>query len=128
MTVFALATFLVLAAPADEPAAIAIPPPPRVVVAQPPAVDAGVAPPADAATTTSIDVRSTPAGATIVIAGQARGRTPATLEIALPVEIELRHRGFRTAHARATKPGTVDVRLVRLPPKPCPIPPCEALD
>jgi tRNA A-37 threonylcarbamoyl transferase component Bud32 len=118
-----------LAAPGDEPAPIAPPPPPpRVVVAQAPAVDASVAPPVDAATTSSIAVRSTPAGATIVIAGQARGRTPATLEIALPVDIELRHRGFRTAHTRATKPGTVEVHLVRVPPGKCPIPPCETLD
>jgi hypothetical protein len=77
-----------------------------------------------------VAIRSTPPGATIVIGGKAVGRTPATLELALPVEIELRRRGFRTARTHAAAAVPVDVRLVpqqRTRP-PCPIPPCETLD
>ena len=79
-----------------------------------------------------VEIRSTPPGATIVIAGKPAGRTPATLELALPADIELRRSGYRPARARATQAGPLAVRLVRLPPAkpkaPCPMPPCEPLD
>jgi len=64
----------------------------------------------------SIAIRSTPPGATIVIGGQVKGKTPATIEIGLPVEIELRKNGFKTVRTRAT--SAVDVKLVRVPHKP----------
>jgi eukaryotic-like serine/threonine-protein kinase len=103
---------------------VAASPPPRVAPAPPPTVTDAPAP------LPRVAITSTPPGATIVIGGVAVGRTPATLELALPVEIELRRRGFRTARARATAATPLDVRLVPQPRArpPCPIPPCETLD
>jgi len=116
---------LAVSTSAGSPVVAASPPPPAA-----PAPASALPSDAAPAPLPRVAIRSTPPGATIVIAGKAVGRTPATLELALPVEIELRRSGFRTARARATAAVPLDVRLVpqqRARP-PCPIPPCETLD
>lgn len=83
--------------------------------------------PAPAPKPPSITVRSTPPGAMILIDGKTVGRTPATLEVALPAELELRRHGYRRAHARATAEGTIEVPLVPVP-RPMQRTPQEPLD
>jgi eukaryotic-like serine/threonine-protein kinase len=75
----------------------------------------------------SITVRSTPPGAAIMIDGKTVGRTPATLERPLPVDLELRRHGYRRARVRATEAGALDVELVPVP-RPMRRDPQEPLD
>ncbi len=63
----------------------------------------------------SVEVRSRPAGAQILVDGRARGVTPKRLELAGPGRIVVRHAGYRSAAVRADKAGPIEVRLVPLP-------------
>ncbi|CAN5911070.1 serine/threonine-protein kinase [soil metagenome] len=84
------------------PARAAVAPvPPPVPVAPPPAAPALV-----------VEVRSHPAGAQILIDGQARGVTPARLDLSGPTSIVVRRAGYQSARVRADREGPIDVELV----------------
>jgi serine/threonine protein kinase len=65
-----------------------------------------------------LELRSTPAGAEIVIDGKKRGVTPARLPLQAPTSILVRRAGYRSSKVRAEKSGTIDVQLVRKRPTP----------
>jgi hypothetical protein len=78
--------------------------------------------------TVAIEVRSAPAGASIVVGGKRVGTTPATVAIALPASIVVTRAGYRPSRLLAERPGPIDVRLVpvRLSPHPArPAPPAR---
>jgi hypothetical protein len=79
--------------------------------------------------TVAIEVRSAPAGASIVVGGKRVGTTPATVAVALPASIVVTRAGYRPSRLFAERPGPIDVRLVpvRLSPHPArPAPPAPS--
>ncbi len=90
------------------------PPPVRAEnIALPPAPQpAPVAEPVRPASGLVVEVRSRPSGAQIVIDGQARGVTPARLDLAGPTAIVVRRAGYQSARVRADREGPIDVDLV----------------
>jgi serine/threonine-protein kinase len=65
------------------------------------------------ATGLDLEIRSTPPGADVLVAGELRGRTPTRLHLAAPGSILLRKRGYEQARVRVQQGGLVDVRLSR---------------
>lgn len=57
-------------------------------------------------------VRSRPSGAQVIVDGQVRGLTPATLSLDLPRELLLIHDGCQPARVRVSHGGTIDVQLL----------------
>jgi serine/threonine protein kinase len=60
-------------------------------------------------------VRSTPAGAAVVVDGKRRGVTPARLRVRLPASIVVRRSGYRPARLRAERGGDHHLRLIPAP-------------
>ena len=82
------------------------------------ASSASVAPSASARSSAAgldLEIRSTPPGADVLVAGERRGRTPTRLRLAAPGSILLRKRGYEAARVRVQQSGLVDVRLSRRP-------------
>ncbi|HET9624474.1 MAG TPA: hypothetical protein VFP84_24045, partial [Kofleriaceae bacterium] len=103
-------------APAPAPAPSAPAPAPSAPAPAPstpaPAPSAPApAPPAALA----ISLRTTPPGASVVLAGAVVATTPATLTVALPAELTITRAGFRPARVIVDHPGSIDLRLVPLP-------------
>ena len=118
-----------VAAPSPPPVAITTPPPVAVVTTPPVAIaPPPPPPPAPAPATTSIVVRSTPAGADVLLAGKRVGVTPATLDVALPAALTVTHAGYQPARLTAEHAGPITVRLVRAPRHPPPSKAGETLD
>jgi glucose/arabinose dehydrogenase len=92
------------AAPASAPSAPSAP-------ASAPLPSAASAP--SSATGLDLEIRSTPPGADVLVAGELRGRTPTRLHLAAPGSILLRKRGYEQARVRVQQGGLVDVRLSR---------------
>jgi hypothetical protein len=65
-----------------------------------------------AATTFTVEVRSAPAGAKVIVDGKRVGVTPATIELAAPASIVVTRSGYRPSRIRAERAGPIDVRLV----------------
>jgi len=65
-----------------------------------------------AATRFTVEVRSAPAGAKVIIDGKRVGVTPATIELAAPASIVVTRSGYRPSRVRAERAGPIDVRLV----------------
>jgi serine/threonine-protein kinase len=100
-----------VAAPPGAPSAAASAQRPRLPAERP----AGAAP----AATAQVVVRSDPSGATVTVAGMAKGTTPALLTLTLPQEIYVSLHGYRTAHEVVTAAGETDIKLVAEPhPRP----------
>jgi hypothetical protein len=78
--------------------------------------------------TVAVEIRSAPAGASIVIGGKRVGTTPATVAVALPASIVVTRAGYRPSRLFAERPGPIHVRLVpvRTPSRPTrPAPPAR---
>jgi eukaryotic-like serine/threonine-protein kinase len=97
---------------------------PKVVAA--PLVPATAAPPTTVAAPPRVQplaqkvvVRSEPSGAMVSVEGRPMGPTPALLTLALPQEIFVSQKGFRTAREVLSMPGEVLIRL-QAEPKPRP--------
>ena len=100
----------------DAPTAPTTTPPPAPTTAAPIApATAPTTPPAAVPTqpagVVSVEVRSTPAGASIMVGGKRVGTTPATISVALPAAILVTRSGYRPARVRAVRAGPIDVRL-----------------
>jgi eukaryotic-like serine/threonine-protein kinase len=100
-------------APARAPATPTAPP----AGAPAPAAVAGDAatpppPPAPAATGFTVEVRSAPAGASVVVDGKRVGVTPATIALVRPGSILVTRAGYRPTRVRAERAGPITVRLV----------------
>ncbi|HEX3757305.1 MAG TPA: serine/threonine-protein kinase [Kofleriaceae bacterium] len=104
----------VAAAAAREPAPTAAPREPATVPGPPStATDAVAAPPPAAFT---VEIRSAPAGAQVVLAGKRVGVTPATLALDAPASLLVTRAGYRPQRIRAERAGAIDVRLVPASP------------
>jgi serine/threonine-protein kinase len=120
-------------APAATPPAPAATPPapaatPPALAATPPALAA--TPPAarDNATAVTVEVRSAPAGAAVIVGGKRVGVTPATLALDVPASILVTRVGYQPARVRAVRAGSIDVRLVPVRPHKSPRAAGETLD
>jgi hypothetical protein len=82
----------------------------------PPAPAPGPPAPAPPPTTFTVEIRSAPAGAQVVLAGKRVGVTPATLALDAPASLLVTHAGYRPQRIRAERAGAIDVRLVPAPP------------
>jgi hypothetical protein len=79
------------------------------------------APPATAATPRSVavstgftvEVRSAPSGASVIVDGKRVGVTPATIALDVPASILVLRDGYRPSRIRAERAGPITVRLVR---------------
>jgi len=58
-----------------------------------------------------VEVRSSPPGAAIIVAGKRIGTTPATVPLALPASLTILRSGYRPLRMRAQHAGPIDVRL-----------------
>ena len=79
----------------------------------------------------TVEVRSAPSGAHVVVAGKRVGVTPATIALDAPASITVSRAGYRSQRVRAERPGPIDVRLVPArpaPSRPRPAPAGETLD
>ena len=65
------------------------------------------------ATAVTIEVRSTPAGAAVLVDGKRVGITPATIALTIPAAIVVTRAGYRPARVVAERAGPIDVPLVR---------------
>jgi len=97
------------AAPAAAAAAAAAAAPSSDPAAKPPAVAAVIAP-APAASFT-VEVRSAPPGAQVLVRGKRVGITPATIALDGPASIVVTRAGYRPSRVRAERAGEIDVRL-----------------
>jgi len=73
---------------------------------------ATIAPTAIETTAVTVEVRSAPAGAAILVGGKRVGVTPARLALDLPVAIVVTRAGYQAARVRAEHAGPIDVRLI----------------
>jgi serine/threonine-protein kinase len=62
----------------------------------------------------TVEVRSAPAGAGILVEGKRVGVTPATIALGAPSSIVVTRPGFRPSRVRAERAGAIEVRLVPL--------------
>jgi serine/threonine-protein kinase len=79
--------------PAAAPAPVAAPPPPRLTV----------------------EIRSAPSGADVVLAGKRIAVTPATLSLDAPASLVVTRAGYRPQRIRAERAGAIDIRLIPVP-------------
>jgi serine/threonine protein kinase len=97
---------------AASPPVVELPPPPPSIPPAPP--------PPPAVTAVTIEVRSAPAGANVLVDGKRVGVTPTTLAVELPASIVLTRAGYQPARLTADHAGPIDVRLTptKRPAKP----------
>jgi hypothetical protein len=79
----------------------------------------------------TVELRTSPAGAAILLDGKRIGVTPTSVALDAPAALTIVRRGYRPARVRADKPGPLTVRLVpRARPRPDPKKPVagETLD
>jgi len=89
---------------AEPPTAVAAPP----TAVAPPAPDATAAKPAPF----TVEVRSAPTGAAVLLAGKRVGVTPATIALDVPAALIVTRRGYRPSRVRAERAGPIVVHLV----------------
>jgi hypothetical protein len=65
-----------------------------------------------AAASFTVEVRSAPAGAGVIVDGKRVGITPATIALDAPASILVTRAGYRTSRVRVERAGPIDVRLV----------------
>jgi hypothetical protein len=90
-------------------AAAAVAVPSSDPAANPPAVAAAIAPVPAAGFT--VEVRSAPPGAQVLVRGKRVGITPATIALDGPASIVVTRAGYRPSRVRAERAGEIDVRL-----------------
>jgi hypothetical protein len=61
----------------------------------------------------TVEVRSVPSGASILVGGKRVGVTPATITLDVPSSIVVTRAGYRASSIRAERAGQISVRLVR---------------
>ena len=98
---------------ASTPASAPFATSPPSASAPPPSGAPPSAPAARASAGLDLEVRSTPPGADVLVAGVHRGRTPTRLHLAGPGAILLRKPGYQPARVRVQQAGLVDVHLSR---------------
>ncbi|HEX3476852.1 MAG TPA: serine/threonine-protein kinase [Kofleriaceae bacterium] len=71
----------------------------------------------------TVEIRSAPSGAEVVLAGKRIGVTPTSLALDAPASLLVTRAGYRPLRIRAERTGAIDVRLVPRPvPRPAPVP------
>ena len=115
----------VVAATSPRPAAIATPSAATPSAAAPPAATPSAAAPSAAAPSAvaapgvappagfTVEVRSAPSGASVIVDGKRVGVTPATIALDVPASILVLREGYRPSRIRADRAGPITVRLVR---------------
>jgi serine/threonine-protein kinase len=102
-------------APSAATAATAAPAPP-VAALEPPAAAIPAPPVAAPPPSFTIEIRSAPPGAQVVLAGKRIGVTPATVALDAPAALLVTRAGYRPERIRAERAGAIDVRLVPVHP------------
>jgi len=78
----------------------------------------GVAPPSGF----TVEIRSAPSGASVIVDGKRVGTTPATIALDVPASILVVRDGYRPSRIRAERAGPITVRLVQTARAPAPRP------
>jgi hypothetical protein len=97
----------------DAPAAATARPEPVAATRPSPAAAEIVAVPPPPSFT--VEIRSAPSGAEVVLAGKRIAVTPATLALDAPASLVVTRAGYRPRRIRAERAGAIDVRLVPVP-------------
>jgi serine/threonine-protein kinase len=109
------------AAPPSGAAPQAKAPAPVVVAPTAPAPAAPVLQAPTSPQMSKVIVRTDPSGASVVVDGRTLGTTPALLTLALPQEVFLSLKGYRTAHEVLSAPGETSIKLAQLEPRARPV-------
>jgi serine/threonine-protein kinase len=96
----------------------AVAPSPTAGTTSRPAAIAAATPPSSAKRPRSftVELRSAPAGAKVIIAGRSVGTTPTAIVLDAPAAILVTRAGYRSSRVRAERNAQIDIRLVPIQP------------
>jgi serine/threonine-protein kinase len=98
------------------PGAATAAPAPSAAALEPPAAARPEPPVAAPPPSFTVEIRSAPSGAQVVLAGKRIAVTPATVALDAPAALLVTRAGYRPERIRAERAGAIDVRLVPVHP------------